>query len=255
MSASARRGAEFFGIRIDRHGMAETILAIEEAVAHGRPVAHLGANAANLVAAQDDDAYRADLRAADIVTADGQSVVWGARLYGIATPQRVTGIDLMESLLGVARTRGWGVYLLGARANVVATLADRIERQGVRVCGYRDGYFSGRESAAIAAAVKASGATLLFVGMPSPEKERFIIHAARPAGVPVSVGVGGSFDVLAGNLRRAPLLLQRIGLEWFFRLLQEPRRLFRRYAVTNVRYAFLLASGAARIRPRLGRRR
>lgn len=255
MSAGARQGTRFFGIRIDSLGMAETILAIEEAVTLGRPVAHLGANAANLVAAQDDDAYRADLLAADLVTADGQSVVWGARLYGIAIPHRVTGIDLMESLLSVARARGWGVYLLGATASVVATLADRIERQGIRVCGYRDGYFPRSEADAIAAAVKASGATLLFVGMPSPDKEGFIIHAARPAGVPVSVGVGGSFDVLAGDLRRAPLLLQRVGLEWFFRLLQEPRRLFRRYAVTNVRFAILLASGAARRRPRLGGRR
>jgi N-acetylglucosaminyldiphosphoundecaprenol N-acetyl-beta-D-mannosaminyltransferase len=232
--------------------MAETVLAIERSVALGRPVTHLGANAANVIAAHDDSAYLADLSAADLVTADGQSVVWGARLYRIRIPERVTGIDLMESLLAVARTRGWGVYLLGARADIVAALADRLQADGICVSGYRDGYFSMEESAGVAAAVKESGATLLFVGMPSPEKERFIIHEARPAGIPVSVGVGGSFDVLAGDLRRAPRLLQKIGLEWLFRLLQEPRRLIRRYAITNVRFVVLLVAGAARRRPRIG---
>jgi N-acetylglucosaminyldiphosphoundecaprenol N-acetyl-beta-D-mannosaminyltransferase len=243
------RRATFLGAPIDLLDMTETVEAIARHVDEGRPGVHLGVNAANLVMAHDDPAYRADLGAGDLVTADGQSVVWGSRFIGLATPERVTGIDLMDALLRTARARDWGIYLLGARRDVVDRLAAKLSAEGTRVSGHRDGYFGPDESDAVAAEVVGSGAQLLFVGTPSPAKERFVVHHARPAGVPFSVGVGGSFDVLAGELRRAPGWMQRAGLEWLFRLLQEPGRLFRRYAVTNTRYAWLLA------RDILGRRR
>ena len=195
----------------------------------------------------------ADLEAADLITADGQSVVWGARQFGIDVPERVTGIDLMDHLLDASRTRGWGVYLLGAKPETVVRLAVRLRDAGVQVDGYRDGYFTDAASDAVAAEVRRSGATLLFVGTPSPRKERFMIGHARTAGVPFSIGVGGAFDVLAGELSRAPRVMQRGGMEWLFRLLQEPRRLFGRYAATNTRYLLLLAQAASRRRLRLGR--
>lgn len=243
MSGTARR-TTYLGAPLDPLDMTAALASIAGHLEAGEPGAHLGVNAANLVMAQDDPAYRADLAAADIVTADGQSVVWGARLFGIRVPERVTGIDLMEALLERAGRAGWSVYLLGARRSVVARLAERLTARGISVAGARDGYFAAEASEEVAAEVAASGAQLLFVGMPSPRKERFIIGAARPAGVPFSIGVGGSFDVLAGELRRAPRLLQRLGLEWAFRLLQEPRRLFRRYAVTNARYLWLMLRSA-----------
>jgi N-acetylglucosaminyldiphosphoundecaprenol N-acetyl-beta-D-mannosaminyltransferase len=247
--SAADRRAEFLGIPVDLLDMDGTVRAVERLTDAGTPAAHLGVNAANLVMATDDDAYRSDLAAADLVTADGQSVVWGARLYGIEVPERVTGIDLMQALLDAALRRGWSIYLLGARREVVGALAARLAAEGVRVAGWRDGYFRMDQADEVAATVRESGATILFVGMPSPRKERFIIHHARAAGIPFSVGVGGSFDVLAGEIRRAPQLMQRLGLEWLFRLVQEPRRLFTRYAVTNTRFLVLLVRGAA------GRRR
>ena len=252
MSATSPR-VRFLGLPLDLLDMDATVAAVEASVDRGSPATHLGVNAANLVAAHDDPVYRSDLEAADLITADGQSVVWGARLFGLAVPERVTGIDLMEHLLGAARRRGWGVYLLGARAEVVDRLAQRLSATGIRVDGHRDGYFGADEAGDVAAAVRDSGATILFVGMPSPQKERFIVHDARRAGVPCSIGVGGSFDVLAGELRRAPRLMQRIGFEWLFRLLQEPGRLFGRYAVTNTRFVWLLVQAAVHRRPRLGR--
>lgn len=240
----------FMGVPLDLVDTPATVAAIDDRIGRGEPGAHLGINAANLVMAHDDAAYREDLSAADLITADGQSVVWGARLFGLAVPERVTGIDLMEAMLELARSRGSGVYLLGARGAVVERLAGRLAERGIRVAGHRDGYFPVAHSTEVAAAVRASGAEILFVGMPSPRKEHFIIHEARPAGVPFSIGVGGSFDVLAGEIRRAPRLMQRIGLEWLFRLVQEPRRLFRRYAVTNARFIGLLLVAAARRRRR-----
>lgn len=251
---SASRGRDrFLGLPLDPIDMEATLERIAERVASGMPGAHLGVNAANLVAARDDPTYRADLEAADLITADGQSVVWGARLFGIDVPERVTGIDLMDRLLDVARERRWGVYLLGARPETVERLAAQLEARGVTIAGRRDGYFDPGSSAEVADAVRASGAMLLFVGMPSPRKERFIIGHARAAGVPFSIGVGGSFDVLAGELRRAPPLMQRLGMEWLFRLLQEPGRLFARYAVTNTRFLLLMGGAALRRRPRLNR--
>ncbi len=243
----------FLGLPLDPLDMDGTIRAIEAHVERGTPGVHVGVNAANLVAAHDDADYRADLAAADLVTADGQSVVWGARQFGFGVPERVTGIDLMERLLGVARTRGWGVYLLGAKPETVVRLAVRLRDAGVRVDGYRDGYFGADASDAVAGEVRRSGATLLFVAMPSPRKERFMVGHARPAGVPFSIGVGGAFDVLAGELRRAPRVMQRSGMEWLYRLVQEPTRLFGRYASTNSRYLLLLAQAASRRRLRLGR--
>lgn len=238
--------ARFLGVPLDLLDMNATVAAIEAAVEDGRPVAHLGVNAANLVLARDDAAYGADLDAADIVSADGQSVVWGARAFGIEVPERVTGIDLMQSLLALAHRRGWSVYLLGARREVVGDLARQLMARGLNVAGFRDGYFAQADEREVAMEVRRSGARLLFVGLPSPHKERFIIHHARAAGIGFSMGVGGSFDVLAGRVRRAPRSVQALGLEWAFRLAQEPRRLFGRYAVTNTRYLGLLLAEALR---------
>jgi len=252
MNPTHRRAA-FLGVQLDLLDLRDAVAVIEEALGNGRAIAHLGVNAANLILARDQESYRNDLIAADLVTADGQSVVWGARLFGIDVPERVAGIDLMEALLARARERGWSTFLLGARADVVAALARRLERDGLRIAGYRDGYFSDDAAAGVVSGVKRSGADLLFVGLPSPQKERLIIQHARPAGIGLSMGVGGSFDVLSGRLKRAPALVQRLGLEWLYRLLQEPRRLFARYAITNTRYLLLLVGEASRRRRRSGR--
>jgi N-acetylglucosaminyldiphosphoundecaprenol N-acetyl-beta-D-mannosaminyltransferase len=253
MTRIARRSV-FLGVPLDPLDMPGTVAQIRMAIQSGQPIAHLGVNAANLVLARDDAAYLRDLAAADLVTADGQSVVWGARLYGIGVPERVTGIDLMEALLAESAQRDWSVYLLGAREEVVGAVAERLASRGVRVAGRHHGYFSEDHSTDMAAEIRASGATLLFVGMPTPRKERFVIHEAVPAGIPFSMGVGGSFDVLAGALSRAPRFIQRLGLEWLYRLVQEPRRLLKRYLVTNTRFLALLVTDAGRRRLR-GRRR
>lgn len=242
------------GVPIDSLDMAETMQRIREHVERESPGAHLGVNAANLVMARDRPHYLEYLAAADMVSADGQWVVWGARLLGIHIPERVTGIDLMQQLLTEARCRGWSLYLVGAREDVVRALVRRLQRSGLKVAGWSDGYFHGSASHSIAEAVKASGAKLLFVGLPSPQKERFIIRHARAVGVPFSVGVGGSFDVLAGRLRRAPRVLQRLGMEGFFRFAQEPRRLFGRHGILSARYMWLLSWAVAAHLVRAARR-
>jgi N-acetylglucosaminyldiphosphoundecaprenol N-acetyl-beta-D-mannosaminyltransferase len=206
-------------------------------------------NAAKIVRLRRDQLLRESLLDCDLIVADGQSVVWASRLLRAPLPERVAGIDLFERLLQHADAEGASVYLLGARPAVLAALRERIlERYpAIRIAGTRDGYFDPADSAAVASEIAAAGADMLFLGITTPKKEIFLGTYGDRLGVPVLHGVGGSFDVLAGMTKRAPLRWQRAGLEWFYRLLQEPRRLWRRYLTTNT--AFVGLTLAELVRP------
>jgi N-acetylglucosaminyldiphosphoundecaprenol N-acetyl-beta-D-mannosaminyltransferase len=243
---------ELVGVPVDVMTMADTISWVGASIEARRPVAHLCVNAANVATAHDDPAYLALLEDADVVGADGASMVWAGRVLGVPLPERVTGIDLMAAICAGAPSAGWRIGLLGSRADVVERVAAKLRGQGVDVAFVHDGYLDGFDLGEVARDAAVAGTDVLFVGMPSPAKEIFVIEHARPAGVPVTIGVGGAFDVVVGDLRRAPMVWQRAGLEWLYRLLQEPRRLFKRYAVTNTR--FVWAVGRERLRHRLARR-
>lgn len=207
-------------------------------------------NAAKIVNMSRDTHLRESLLTCRLVLADGQSVVWASRLLGLPLPTRVTGIDLFEKLLAVGEAEGRSVYLLGARPEVLELLRSRlrISYPALRIAGSRDGYFGEDEAAAVAADIRSSGADMLFLGMTSPLKEIFLKNWGPTLGVPVQHGVGGSFDVLAGITKRAPRAWQRMGMEWAYRLLQEPRRLWRRYLTTNT--AFVVMTFREMVRPR-----
>jgi N-acetylglucosaminyldiphosphoundecaprenol N-acetyl-beta-D-mannosaminyltransferase len=192
-------------------------------------------NAAKVVTTRRDLELRQALVECDVILADGQSVVWASKVLGAPLPERVTGIDLCEALLAEADRDHLGVYLLGATQEVMDALVATISVRwpSARVCGARDGYFDEDEAAGIAAEIAASRPDMLFIGVPSPTKERFLATYGPSLGVPILHGVGGSFDVIAGFTERAPERWQRLGLEWLFRIRQEPRRLWRRYARTN----------------------
>ena len=234
--------ADILGCPIDRLGMADTLVEIERAIAAGRYTQHMAINAAKLVAMHDDPELCEIIDACGLVNADGQSVVWASRLLGDPLPERVAGIDLMDALLELAESRGYGVYFLGARADVLERAVERLREKypGLHVAGARDGYFADDEAPEVCDEIRASGADLLFVAMSSPRKEYFLGEYGPNLGAPFVMGVGGSIDVIAGVTRRAPAAWQRLGLEWLFRLLQEPRRMFRRYAVTNARFVGLV---------------
>lgn len=199
-------------------------------------------NAAKVVSMRRDERLRASLLGCDLLVADGQAVVWASRALGRPLPERVAGIDLFTSLLEVASQRGLRVYLLGATTGVLAgverVLATRYP--GAVLAGSHDGYFGVEEDTEVAAEIARSRADLLFVAMPSPRKETFVDAHLEQLAVPVLHGVGGSFDVVSGLTRRAPRWMQRAGLEWAYRLLQEPRRMWRRYLVTNTLFVLLV---------------
>jgi len=208
------------------------------------------ANAATLCLMRGDPELRAACRGGDLIVPDGMSVVWTSRLAGAAFPERVAGVDLMERLLEEASRRALRVYFLGARSHVVEALARRCARDfpGLVVAGTRDGYFGPAAHADVVLEIRRAAPHLLFVGMPSPFKETWCERHRAALGVPVIMGVGGSFDVLAGGVRRAPRVLQRMGLEWSWRLAMEPRKMWKRYLVTNTQYVLLAAGEILRRR-------
>jgi N-acetylglucosaminyldiphosphoundecaprenol N-acetyl-beta-D-mannosaminyltransferase len=175
--------------------------------------------------------------------ADGQPLVWASRFTRQPLPERVTGIDLIDQLCAHAARENIGVYFLGASDRIVRATADllRTRHPGLDVRGCADGYFDSDEAPARARAVAASGAGLLFVAMGVPRQEQFIEEQWEHLGARVVIGVGGSFDVTAGLRKRAPIFIQRAGLEWAYRVAQEPRRLFKRYLFTNSQFIGLMS--------------
>ena len=207
-------------------------------------------NAAKVVAMNRDTALRESVLECDVIVADGQSVVWASRVLRRPLPERVTGIDLFERLLAIAERDHLSVYLLGATPEVLKVLRDhlRVAYPKLKIAGSRDGYFAEDQGCEVAADIRRSGSDMLFVGMGSPTKEIFLGEWGSSLGVPILHGVGGSFDVLAGVTKRAPQVLQRLGLEWAYRLAQEPRRLWKRYLVGNI--AFMGMTLRAAVSPR-----
>jgi len=199
------------------------------------------ANASHLCMMRRDPELALACRAGHLTVADGMSVVWALRALGQRVPERVAGVDLMARLLAAAEEHGLRVYFLGARREVVTKLVERCRARhpGLEIAGFRDGYFGPDDHLRVVEEIRASGAHMLFVGMPSPFKETWCERYRQHLEVPVIMGVGGSFDVLAGFIKRAPHWVQSLGLEWFWRLLMEPRKLWKRYLNTNCEFIWL----------------
>lgn len=236
-------GAVATGRRVDFLGCPMDLLTTEQFLAearaaierrdHPRTIQFVNGNKVAKVA--EDPEFKQVLWRADYVLTDGQPMIPLARCLGIRVPERIDGIGLMDRLLGLANERQFRVYLLGAKQEVVEACAARIRERfpGVVICGLRNGYFSKPELPAIAETVRASMPDILFLGIGSPMKEEIAVEYREAFGAPIIQGVGGSFDVIAGMVKRAPRWMQRVGLEWCYRVWQEPRRMFWRYATTN----------------------
>lgn len=235
--------AQVLGCAIDRVDLEESLAYCEGVIDERAFAQHVAINVAKLVTMRRDERLRASIERCQLITADGQPIVWASRLLGDRVPCRVAGIDLMEHLLARAALKGYRVYILGATAEVLERAVQRMQTElpTLRLAGYRDGYYADAEDAEIAASIAAARPDILFVAMSSPRKEYFLARHGRAIGVPFVMGVGGAIDVYAGVVQRAPVLMQRLGLEWVFRLMQEPRRLTKRYATTNALFLVMLS--------------
>jgi N-acetylglucosaminyldiphosphoundecaprenol N-acetyl-beta-D-mannosaminyltransferase len=238
-------------IWLDAVTLDEAVARCATAVENGESLKVGCVNAAKLVRMRRDHRLRDAVTGCDLVLADGQSVVWASRLLRQPLPERVAGIDLLLALLPEAARRGQRVYFLGAREDVLGRMLSEVADRfpDLKVAGARNGYFSAAEAPAVADAIREARADLLFLGMPSPKKELFEEEWGPKTGAPVVHGVGGSFDVLAGEVRRAPVWWREHGLEWLYRMVQEPLRLGPRYVTTNIRFLGLVAREMLR-RPR-----
>lgn len=232
---------ELMGCPMDVASMQETVSTVREAVAARRFTQHVVVNVAKLVNMRSDPELNASVRACDIINIDGMGVVMGARFLGHDVPERVAGVDLFHELLAMSAREGFSVFLLGAKDEVVSATARKVQAlyPNLQVVGHHHGYFWDDE-AALVEKIHASGAQMLFVAITSPKKENFINRWRDQLGVSFVMGVGGTFDVVAGKVKRAPLWMQNWGLEWLYRVIQEPRRMWRRYLVTNAKFALLL---------------
>jgi N-acetylglucosaminyldiphosphoundecaprenol N-acetyl-beta-D-mannosaminyltransferase len=192
---------------------------------------------------KSDERLRRSVLESDIILADGMSVVWASKVLGTPLPERVAGIDLMMRILARGNEAHYRVYLLGAQQSVVEEVARRVgvDFPGVQIAGFRNGYFGPDDEEAIADSIAAARADVLFVAMTSPKKEEFMARWGSRLSVAVSHGVGGSFDVYAGVVSRAPRIWQSLGLEWLYRVLQEPGRLWKRYLITNTLFVAFVA--------------
>ena len=202
------------------------------------PVQHVVINALKVNLMEKDPELRGIVNACPLINADGASILWAAKKLGLPVTQRVTGIDLFLRLVEEAAQNGYKIYLFGAKPEVVAKVQAIFKAQypALQIVGARNGYFKPEDEPQIVADMAASGADMMFVAFSSPKKEYWVHQYLEKLNIPFVMGVGGSFDVVAGVTKRAPELWQRLGLEWLYRFVQEPRRLFKRYIVGNVTF-------------------
>ena len=222
--------------------MAETVDAIMGRIKEDKFTQHVVVNVAKLVNMRRNPELAASVKHCDIINIDGMGVVWGARMLGHQVPERVTGVDLFHELNQHAAIKGHSVYYLGASQRVLEAAVARMQQDNpkLQLAGYHHGYFWDDERSVVDA-IRKSGAKMLFVAITSPAKERFIQRWKEQLGVQFVMGVGGTFDIIAGKTQRAPMWMQNSGLEWLYRVIQEPGRMWRRYLITNSKFVWMLA--------------
>lgn len=228
---------------VDNLSMQETLALVQEKIQNKEQVHHVVVNAGKIAAMHKDLELRKSVNESHIINADGQAVVWASRFLGKPIKERVAGIDLMAKLVEMAHRNKNKIFLFGAKEEVVKEVVDKYSNiySPDIIAGYRNGYFSPSEEKEIAQQIADSGTQMLFVAISSPIKENFLYkHRDILKNVNLIMGVGGSFDVVAGKTKRAPLWMQNAGLEWFYRFLQEPKRMWKRYLVGNSKFIYLV---------------
>lgn len=223
--------------------MNETLQLVQKTIDTNKQLHHVVVNAGKIVSLQEDEELRESVNSSDIINADGQAVVWAAKILKKPLQERVAGIDLMINLVEMAHQNKYKIFLFGAKEEVVKGVVDTYSEtySPEIIAGYRNGYFSPSEEKEIAQQIADSGTQMLFVAITSPIKENFLYRNREILkNVNLIMGVGGSFDVIAGKTKRAPVWMQDVGLEWFYRFMQEPKRMWKRYLVGNTKFILLV---------------
>lgn len=230
---------EILGIGIDCIDSNEALRQIGQFIASGTPHQIVTANAEIIYQASKNEKMKNVINAAQMVTADGSGVVWASRQLGQPLAQRVTGIDLVNSICEQSAKDKWKIYILGSAPGVADTAANNIRDKfpGCNIVGTHHGYFNEQEEAQIIAELEQLQPDVLFVALGAPKQEYWIADHIQQLNIPVAMGIGGSMDVLSGNVKRAPKWMQKMSLEWLYRLLIQPTRFKRVLALPK----FMLA--------------
>jgi len=231
--AAGRKVVELLGVPVHRTDVAAALHRISQFIEEGAPHQVVTPDSSALVRAQHDQELMRILQSADLVTPDGAGLVWMAKVMGLPLWERVSGIDLMDHICELAAEKGYSIYLLGAAPGVAAQAAERLQERhpGLTVRGIMHGFFAEEEEPNVVRDIAAAKPDILFVALGVPKQEKWIRRHLDELSVPVAIGVGGSFDVISGRLKRAPLWVQRWGLEWLWRAAREPSRLPRLLAL------------------------
>ena len=223
---------------IDVLNIEETIRLVEQYVLSKTPLHLMGVNADKINEVNQNEYMRKIVNSCGIINADGASVVLASKFLNKPLPERVAGIDLMQSLVKLSEKKGYSIYLLGAKQEVVEKTEEVLKGNypNLHIVGIHNGYFKEDYWSNIADELKEKEPDFVFVGITSPIKEYLIEYLQNEGLKSVFMGVGGSFDVISGKIPRAPILMQKCNLEWLFRVFQEPKRLFKRYFFGNLSF-------------------
>ena len=239
----------FIGIPVDAITMQETLDLIDKAIISKSQIHHTVINAGKVVSMQDDAELLKSVIEADLINADGQSIIWAAKLLGLMIPERVAGIDLMEKLVEKSYKDNYKCFFFGAEDKVVKEVVRKYSLKYSKniIAGFRNGFYEKNDEKIIVNQIKESNPDFLFVAITSPKKEIFLNkYKEELKNISFIMGVGGSFDVISGKTKRAPVFMQKLGLEWFYRFLQEPQRMWKRYLFGNIQFMYLVVKNIFR---------
>ena len=217
---------DILGVKVDSLTMAEAVAQVEGFIEEGKPVLIATANAEMIMRATKDEELREILNQAALVTPDGAGTVWAAHHLGFEMPERVAGYDLAQELMAEAAPRGQRIFFFGSAPGVAEKAKAKAEAlyPGIEICGVRDGYFTEADEPAIIEEIKAVRPHILLGALGVPKQEKWLWKYREELQVPVSIGVGGTLDVMAGVMKRAPRWMQKARLEWLFRGMLQPKR-------------------------------
>jgi len=239
-----------FNIKIHPATLIEFVSVIKDNLVQKNRLVQFGVNSATVNETRDNEDFRRVINSADLLNIDGMSVVWALRYLGYKVPERVATPDLAESVMTMAAENNFSVFLFGATDSVISLCVENLRKTypAMRIAGWRSGYYDAKEENSIINQINQSGADILLIGISSPKKEFLYDKYRGELKVYYVLGVGGYFDILSGRTRRAPKWMQNMGFEWIFRLLQEPRRMWRRYLIGNNKFLLTLISEKSRRR-------
>lgn len=244
----AMKPVDFLGLPVHPVALWPLVHWLDGQIQAGQRRILLGLYAACVPAALRSSRYRAALQGADRVYADGMGIVWGSRLLGRPVPEKLATTDLLPPIAALAATRGYRVFLLGGAPGVAEQTAARLRQThpGLQVVGTLDGFFTDEET--VFAALQAAQPDILFVGLGVPKQEIWVSEHRERLAAKAILTCGGLFDFASGRVRRAPSWMVQLGFEWFYRLLVEPKRLWRRYLIDNARFVWALGRGIGKER-------